>query len=148
MVAQAVEVGVGGRLRAAIGGVFDKVNHRPCLLDGEVRSISDGRFRFTGNYNRGMLNEMGTTTVVGSNNTTIVVSENAANMISPDVYISQGLDPRDYHIVVVKSANSFRSEYDFATRVLLVDTPGISPSNLQGLPFERVPRPIYPLDAM
>ncbi len=146
VVAPAVEVGVGGRLRAAIGGVFDKVNHRPCLLDGEVRSISDGRFRFTGNYNRGMLNDMGTTTVVGSNNTTIVVSESAANMISPDVYSSQGLDPRDYHIVVVKSANSFRSEYDFATRVILVDTPGISPVNLHGLPYERVPRPIYPLD--
>ena len=147
-VAQAVEAGVGGRLRAAIGGVFDKVNHTPALLDGVVRTISDGRFRFTGNYNKGMLNEMGTTVVVSNNNTTIVVTEKAANMISPDVYRSQGLEPRNYHIVVVKSANSFRSEYDFASRVILVDTPGISPSNLQGLPFERVPRPMYPLDDM
>ena len=147
-VAQAVAAGVGGRLRAAIGGVFDKMNHTPALLDGIVRSISDGRFRFSGNYNKGMLNEMGTTAVVYCAKTTIVVTQNAANMISPDVYRSQGLEPRDYHIVVVKSANSFRSEYDFATRVILVDTPGISPANLQGLLFERVPRPIYPLDPM
>ena len=122
------------------------MNHTPAPLDGVVRSISDGRFRFTGNYNKGMLNEMGTTIVVDCHETTIVVTENAANMISPDVYRSQGLEPRDYHIVVVKSANSFRSEYDFATRVILVDTPGTSSANLQGLPFEHVPRPIYPLD--
>ena len=113
-----------------------------------MRSITDGRFRFTGNYNKGMLNEMGTTTVVISNKTTVVVTQNAANMISPDVYRSQDLEPRNYDIVVVKSANSFRSEYDFATKVILVDTPGISSANLRGLPFKRVPRPIYPLDPM
>ncbi len=147
-VAQAVEAGVGRHLRGAVGGVFDKANHTPALLDGTVRSISDGHFRFTGTYNKGMLNEMGTTVVVEGNKTTTVVTENAANMISPDVYRSQGLEPRDYHIVVVKSANSFRSEYDFATRVILIDTPGISPANLKALPFERIPRPIYPLDSM
>ena len=146
VVAQAAAAGVGGRLRAAIGGMFDKANHTPALLDGVVRSLSDGRFRFRGNYNRGMLNEMGATAVIDHLKTTIVVTEKPANMISPDVYRSQGLEPRDYRIVVVKSANSFRSEYDFASRVLLVDTPGISPSRLDGLPFERIPRPIYPLD--
>ena len=147
-VAQAVEAGVGGHVRGAIGGLFDKANHTPALLDATVRSITDGRFRFTGNYNKGMLNEMGTTTVVISNKTTVVVTQNAANMISPDVYRSQDLEPRNYDIVVVKSANSFRSEYDFATKVILVDTPGISSANLRGLPFKRVPRPIYPLDPM
>ena len=148
VVAQALETGVGGKLRAAIGGVFDKANHTPVLLNGVVRSISDGRFRFTGKYNKGMVNEMGTTAVIKSHKTTIVVTEGPANMISPDLYLSQGLDPHDYHIVIVKSANSFRSEYKFASRVILVDTPGISPSNLLGLSFERVPRPIYPLDPM
>ena len=147
-VAQAVDAGVGGQVRGAIGGVFDKANHTPALLDGVVLSITDGRFRFTGNYNKGMLNEMGTTAVVETDKTTVVVTENAANMISPDVYRSQGIEPGDFDIVVVKSANSFRSEYDFATTVILVDTPGISPANLRGLSFERVPRPIYPLDPM
>ena len=122
VVMQAIAVGVGGKLRTAIGGGFDKTNHTPVLFDGAVCSVTDGQFRFTGNYNKGMLNNMGTTVVLKSKKTTIVVTEAPANMISPDVYFSQGLDPQDYHIVVVKSCNSFRSEYKFSSRVILVDT--------------------------
>ena len=136
----------GDRFRAAVGGVFDKMNHVPALIDGTLRSLSDGTFRFTGNYNKGMLNEMGRTAVIQAGSMTVVMSDEAANMIAPEVYRSQGLEPRDYKIVVVKSANSFRSEYTFASKIIIVDTPGISTANLRSLPYQRVPRPIYPLD--
>ena len=136
----------GDPIRTAVGGVFDKMNHIPALIEGTLRSLSDGKFRFTGNYNKGMLNEMGRTAVIQAGSITVVISDEAANMIAPEVYRSQGLEPRDYKIVVVKSANSFRSEYTFASKIIIVDTPGISTANLRSLPYQRVPRPIYPLD--
>ena len=136
----------GDLVRTAVGGGYDKVNHVPALIEGTLRPLSDGRFRFTGNYNKGMLNEMGRTAVIQAGSITVVVSDEAANMIAPEVYRSQGLEPCDYKIVVVKSSNSFRSEYTFAHKVLVVDTPGISTANLRSLPYQKVPRPIYPLD--
>jgi microcystin degradation protein MlrC len=49
---------------------------------------------------------------------------------------------------VVKSPNGFRAEYEpMAKAIFIVDTPGASTANLLSVPYRRVPRPIYPLDA-
>jgi len=49
---------------------------------------------------------------------------------------------------VVKSPNGFRAEYEpIAKRIFVVDTPGVSTANLKTLPWKRIERPIYPLDA-
>jgi microcystin degradation protein MlrC len=48
----------------------------------------------------------------------------------------------------VKSPNGFRAEYEpIARKIVLVDTPGVSSANLHSMPYRKVPRPIYPLDA-
>jgi microcystin degradation protein MlrC len=48
---------------------------------------------------------------------------------------------------VVKSANGFRSEYGpFASRMIMVDTPGICSANLRFLLYHRVPRLIHLFD--
>ena len=116
-------------------------------IEGRVRSLSDGRFVFRGAYNNGMLNEMGRTVVIEVGPLSIVVSEEAASGIGTEVFRSQGLAPEQQKIVVVKSANSFRSEYGaFMVKAIMVDTPGLSSSNLRSLPYRRVSRPIHPLD--
>jgi len=78
-----------------------------------------------------------------------VVSEKPCVMIDPSLYRSQGIEPKDKAIVVVKSALGFRAEYGpFASRIIMVDTPGASSPNLRRMPYRRVPRPIHPLDAI
>jgi len=137
----------GGKLRTWLGGGFDKVNRRPVLINGNVRALSDGRYTLKGGQFTGTAMEMGRTAVIEAEAISIVVSELPAFMLDPEVYRSQGIEPKDQKIVIVKSTSGFRSEYDpFAAKVIMVGTPGISSPNLQGLPYRRVSRPIYPLD--
>jgi microcystin degradation protein MlrC len=137
----------GDSISTSLGGAFNPQQYEPVPVEGRLRSLSDGRFVFRGAYNHGMLNEMGRTAVIEAGAISIVVSEEAASMIGTEVFRSQGLEPKDHKIVVVKSANSFRSEYGpFMVKALMVDTPGLSSSNLRSLPYRRVSRPIHPLD--
>jgi microcystin degradation protein MlrC len=75
------------------------------------------------------------------------MAERSAMTVDPALFQSHGIDPLYCRIVVVKSPNGFRAAYEpIAKAIYVVDTPGVSTSNLKALPFQRVPRPIYPLD--
>ena len=146
-VAAAWKLRPGDSIRTRVGGMFTNDLFRPVEIEGRVRSLSDGRFVFRGAYNHGMLNEMGRTAVIDVGRISIVVSEEAASGIGTDVFRSQGLEPEYRKMIVVKSANSFRSEYGpFMVEAIIVDSPGLSSSNLRSLPYKRVSRPIHPLD--
>jgi microcystin degradation protein MlrC len=96
-----------------------------------------------------MAAQMGRTAVVEVGKISVVLSEYGAFMFDPEVFRSQGIEPRDKKIVVVKSATQFRSDYGpFAAGMIMVDTPGASSANLRAMPYQRVSRPIYPLDAI
>lgn len=59
-----------------------------------------------------------------------------------------GFDPRDYRIVVVKSANHFRAWWtDVASAIVDCDPPGIASNNLSSFKFTKKNRKLYPLDA-
>ena len=145
-VARAWELGPGARLKTEVGGTLDKRFRRPCDLDGVIRSLSDGNFTFKGAF-RGIEAHIGRTAVVDVGKISVVISEGGAFMFDPAVFRSQGVEPLDKKIVVVKSATQFRSDYGpFAAGIIMVDTPGASSANLRALPYQRVSRPIYPLD--
>ena len=148
-VASAVTAGVGNTVRMKIGGCFDRKNSKPVLVNGYVKQISDGRWiaRARG-YNTGIATEMGRTVVLDVGQVQVLIAERSAMTVDPALFRSQGIDPSYCKIVVVKSPNGFRSAYEpIAKAVFVVDTPGVSTANLRTIPFRRVPRPIYPLDA-
>lgn len=148
-VVQCWEQKPGARVKIEVGGTLDPSSRRPVTVDGVIRSLSDGRFVLKGAWSTGMEVSMGRTAVVEVNEISVVLSQGSVSMIDPEVYRSQGIEPRDKKIVVVKSANGFRAEYEsFAARIIVVDTPGISSPNLRSLPYRRVSRPIYPLDSV
>ena len=146
---RAVKAGVGARVKLALGGSADRQNRRPVEVDAVVRSLSDGHFVNRGMQNTGMAQSMGRAAVLQVGAVSVLVSALPAGNIDPELFRSQGLEPRDYKIVIVKSATGFRAEYGpFAARMLVVDTPGVSSANLRSLPYRHVPRPIDPLDEM
>jgi microcystin degradation protein MlrC len=60
---------------------------------------------------------------------------------------SQGIEPLQQSILVVKSAVAFRGAYEpIAGHIIEVDTPGLCSSDLSRFDYRRIPRPIYPLD--
>jgi len=59
-----------------------------------------------------------------------------------------GFDPKDYRIVVVKSANHFRAWWtDVASAIIDCDPPGIASNDLSTFAFAKKTRKVYPLDA-
>jgi len=68
-----------------------------------------------------------------------------ANTLS--VFTDVGIDPAKHCIVVVKSSQHFRAGFDpIAAETIYCATPGTLRNDIASIPFERVPRPIWPLD--
>jgi microcystin degradation protein MlrC len=144
-VAQARAAGVGARIHVWLGGLHDTVNRRRIEVEAEVLRLSDGRFTMRGSQYTGLETIMGSAAVLQVGKVTVLVSSESANNIDPELYRSQGIEPRDYKIVIVKSATAFRAEYGpFAAKMLVVDTPGVSSANLRSMPYRRVPRKYLP----
>jgi len=91
--------------------------------------------------------DMGKTAVLEVGHVTILVTEHAGiGGNHPDVYRGFGIEPRDYKMVVVKTASNFQWYAPFTSRVVRVDTTGPTQSDIVSLPWERIPRPMYPLE--
>ena len=90
---------------------------------------------------------MGQTVVFEVGNVTMLVSEHVGiGGNHPDVYRGFGIEPADYKVVVVKTASNFQYYAPITSRVIRVNTTGPTQSDIVSLPWERIPRPIYPLE--
>ena len=148
-VAEAVRAGIGATVTMRLGGKLDPARSRPVRVTARVRLLSDGRWtpRARG-YNTGIETSMGRAAVFDIGCIRMLVAERSTMTVDPELYRSHGIEPLDMKIVAVKSPNGFRAAYEpIAKRIFIVDTPGASTANLRSLPYRRVPRPIYPLDA-
>jgi microcystin degradation protein MlrC len=148
-VRRAIAAGVDATVRLTVGGTIDRKHSRPVRIVARVRLISDGRWtgRARG-YNTGVETCMGRAVVLDVGKIRLLVAERSAMTVDPELFRSHGIEPEWMRIVVVKSPNGFRAAYEqIAKKMILVDTPGVSTPRLRTLPYRRVPRPIYPLDA-
>ena len=144
---RAARAGVGAELDLLVGGKLDPARHRPVALRGTVERVTAGRFTFAAGVGDGLTADMGATAAVRAGSLHVVLMEQPVPCYDPALYRSVGLEPRDAHIVVVKSPTNFRWTYrDIARRWLYVDAPGASTPRLTALTYRRAPRPLYPLD--
>ena len=78
---------------------------------------------------------------------TLLVTEHAgAGGIHPAAYRHVGVEPGDHQMVVMKTASNFQYMAPLTSEVIRVATPGPTQSDLTALPWQRAPRPIFPLD--
>ena len=53
----------------------------------------------------------------------------------------------DYRVVALKSTNHFRAYFkDTADAIITADTPGLFPADLSRVAYQKIHRPIFPLD--
>ena len=148
VVAEAVAVGVGGRLETSVGGKTDGMHGRPVRVEGVVETISVGEFYEPLRRRRV---RMGRTAVIRCGETEIILTEEPTSQIHPAYFESVGVNPRAKKIVVVKSAHYFRAGFEPLIKpkmILEVDTPGVTNPNPLRFEYKRVRRPIFPLDAL
>jgi microcystin degradation protein MlrC len=131
-----VDLPIGGRSTPLFG---------PLPVTGVVRAVGDGVVA-AADLPQGRFN-MGCCAAFDVGPVTVLVSEYAgAAGIHPAAYRHLGVEPADHHMIVMKTASNFQYMAPIASQVIRVATPGPTQSDLSALPWQRAPRPIFPLD--
>ncbi len=144
-VARLVQAGEGAQVTLPVGGSVAKAFFQPLQVTGTVRRIGGGKVNLTRHYQDEV--DMGGTVVFDVGPVTMLISELrgvAGNL--PDVYRAFGVEPQDYKMAVLKTASNFQYFASMTSQVIRVDTRGPGQSDVFGLPWKRIPRPVYPLD--
>jgi microcystin degradation protein MlrC len=135
-----------------IGGRGSKLDAGPFSLAIEVISKGPGKFALEDRQSHlaslaGDSFDMGRCAVVLHKGIHILLTSNKTAPFDLGQWRSQGIDPEEMSVIVVKAAVAHRRAYDpIAARTYCVDTPGPCSSNLKALPYAKVKRPIFPLD--
>ena len=146
-VQQLIHAGIGSILTINLGGKTDRLHGSPLKVHGRVKLISDGTFRATGPMATGLESQMGRTVVFTSNGVDIIVTEKRIQPTDLALYRSVGIEPAQKKIIAVKSAVHFRASHEpVANQIIEVDTPGIHSTRLSAFPYQKLRRPIFPLD--
>jgi microcystin degradation protein MlrC len=142
----------GDKITLPIGGKGSQLDAGPVTLEVELLRLGDGKFELEDKQSHlaGMVGDhfdMGPCAVVRHAGLTILLTTHKTPPFDLGQWRSQGLEPRNFSIIVVKAAVAHRRVYDpIAARMLWVDTPGPCSGNLRAFPFKKIQRPIYPLD--
>lgn len=146
-VARLVAAGEGAQLTLPVGGNVAKAFFKPIVVTGTVRHIGAGKVNLTQHHQDEI--DMGRTVVFDVGPITLLISELrglAGNL--PDVYRAFGVEPLEYKMAVLKTASNFQYFASMTSQVIRVDTRGPGQSDVFGLPWKRIPRPVYPLDTI
>jgi len=152
-VAAAMKAGEGSHLCLGLGGKGSRLDAGPVELEVQVLSLKPGRFKLEDPNSHlasmcGDHFDMGPCALLQHRGITLLVTSIKTPPFDLGQWRSQGVEPREKSIIVVKAAVAHRRVYDpIAARMLWVDSPGPCRSRLNELPFRHRRRPCYPLDA-
>jgi microcystin degradation protein MlrC len=139
--------GVGAEVELAVGHSRDPRWGEPLLVRGRVERLADGTFTYGGGILGGVTVTMGLSAVVAIGPIRLLIMSIPTYDWGDDQYRAAGLDPASAKFVGVKNMMNFRFGYaDVMKGFFVLDLPGPTPPDMRQLPFERIRRPIFPLD--
>lgn len=147
--AQAHAAGAGATISVRLGAKTDTLHGEPIVSDAYVKCLTDGRFFYTTPMGAGRLADLGPMARLVIGQVDVLVSSDRTQTLDREVFLLHGIDVSRYRVVGLKSQQHFLAGFQhLAGQIIRADTPGLTTSNLRHLPYQRVPRPIWPLDAM
>jgi len=143
--------GVGNRLVLRLGGKVDMpsigLRGEPLEISGRVRALTDGDFVVTTAMGRGTVESMGKTAVLDTGNVQIVVCSRNSEPFDLGCFRSVGIEPTQKKVLILKSRIHYRAGFRaIARHELPCDGVGVTSSDNGLFKFEKVRRPIFPLD--
>ena len=148
-VATCIKAGVRAAITLTVGGKCDRHHGAPLEIAGVVRTLHCGMYRNVGPMRDGVLEDQGRTAVVDTGGVLVVLTERRMPMWNLEQLRSLGIEPTRLRIVVVKAAIAYRAAYaPIAANIIEVDTPGLTAADVRRFPYQRLQRPIFPLDAL
>ncbi len=141
--------GVGTEVSLEVGGKSDGLHGPPIPIRGRVRCLHDGAFvEEEPRHGGARYNNQGLTALVetGEGHAIVLNSLRMAPM-SLEQVLSLGIKPKSYRILVAKGAIAPVAAYEpVSSRMVYVDTPGITSANPAHFDYRYRPRPLYPFE--
>lgn len=142
----------GDTVKLPLGGKGSRLDLGPVELDVILERLTDGKFSLEDKHSHlasmcGSHIAMGPTALVRHGHVTILLTSLATAPFDLGQWRSQGINPEDLEVIGVKAAVGHRQAYDpIAKSSFTVRTPGPGTSDIRSLPYQKLRRPIHPLD--
>lgn len=143
------EAGEGGTVNLKVGAKTDNRHGEPVAIEGRVAKISDGRFEESEPRHGGIqfFDQGLTAVVVTSDSHTVILNSQRVMPVSLHQLLSVGVRPEDHNILIVKGVTAPRAAYGpVSSKVIPVDTPGVTRAGPESFEFHKRPVPLYPLE--
>src|SRR5438105_2646584 len=143
-----MRAGLGVETTIALGGKTDPaMGGGPLSLTGEVTHLTNGKFIAYGPMGGGLERDYGPSMVFRVGGIDIIAITNNGQAVDLAQFTSLGIDPIRYTTVCVKSMQHFRAAFEpIAREVILVDTGALCSEIYTPELFDKVRRPVWPLD--
>jgi len=140
----AFDAGEGARLPFRFGGKVSRASNMPVDAEVEIiRCIPDAHQTFAG-----AIVPLGDVASIRMGGVEAVLISTRAQAMGSDLFSNFGIDPKSRKILVVKSNQHFYASFSkIAASVIYAEGDGALPRDYRKLPFTKVQRPIWPLDA-
>jgi microcystin degradation protein MlrC len=141
------EAGIGQKILLELGYKIDPSWGESIQVEGRVRHLLDGKFRYRGGIYGGTIGDMGLCAVFQVGAMQILMMSRPTYDWLDEQFRAAGLDARDAKFIGVKNPMNYNFAYrDLAKAAFVVDTPGPTPPTLRHMPFKRLARPFFPVD--
>jgi microcystin degradation protein MlrC len=144
--AEAARIGVGGRFDGPVGGRTLALHGAPVRVAGHVRFAAPARYRRDKAYFNGQSVDMGPSAVIDLGGFKIVVTSERIMPFDTAHLRAVGIDPERERLITMKCGSNWSAGFgDVAAGHAYVDTPGITSSNVERMPYARFRGPAFPL---
>jgi microcystin degradation protein MlrC len=138
------DAGAGARMPLRFGGKAARTSGAPVDADVEVLALAEQGFQTFA----GARAPLGPTAAIRAGSVDVVLITTRAQAMGVDLFTNHGIDARAKKILVAKSNQHFYASFStIAAEVIYADGDGPILKNITRLPYKRVERPIWPLDA-
>jgi microcystin degradation protein MlrC len=142
----AIQAGIGKQVTLTVGGKVDKFHGDPIQISGRVRVIHDGVYTAATAFNAGTYRR-GSTVVLDCGGVEVILTSRPTHGFEVNHFRSLGIEPTARKIIVSKSELQHRAGFaGIANKFIDVDTPGLATQILTRLPYQKIRRPVFPLD--
>jgi microcystin degradation protein MlrC len=143
--------GVGATLTLDLGGrvAMPAIGEaaRPLRLTGKVKRLSDGEWTVRGPMYTGSKVTSGPTAVFETGGMQIVVTSFHHEPWDTGIFTHIGIDPHHCRYLLLKSRIHYRAGFaPIGRATITLDGVGVTTSDNSRLRYDRVKRPLYPLD--
>lgn len=137
------DAGAGATIALRLGGKTGPFAGAPVDVRATVLAVRDDAVQRA----LGLELALGRSAALDLGGVVVIVNSERQQVFSPSCFTDHGIDPAAMRAVVVKSAQHFHAAFaPIAREVLYCEAPGVMNRFYPPDRFDRVPRPIWPID--